>query len=112
MNFNLKKSEFDHFLDLASEWWLKNGKFKTLHDIQPIRINYIKDVLFKTQIDKSKILDLGCGGGIVSEELSKLGADVTGIDFVKENINVAKNHARKNKLNIYKIYLIKNSLIK
>ena len=45
MNFDLKKSEFDHFSDLASEWWLKNGKFKILHDIQPIRIKYIQDVI-------------------------------------------------------------------
>ena len=47
MNFKLKKSEFDHFSDLASEWWLKNGKFKILHEIQPIRIKYIQDVINK-----------------------------------------------------------------
>ena len=55
MEIKSKKSEFNHFSQLSREWWLKNGKFKTLHDIQPIRINYIKDVLFKTQIDKIKI---------------------------------------------------------
>ena len=100
MNFKLKKSEFDHFSQLASEWWLKNGKFKILHDIQPIRIKYIQDVINRKHLNKTKILDLGCGGGIVSERLTKLGADVTGIDFVKDNINAAKIHANKNNLKI------------
>ena len=98
MNFKLKKSEFDHFSDLASEWWLKNGKFKILHEIQPIRIKYIQDVINKKTLNKLSILDLGCGGGLVSEGLSKLGANVTGIDFVKDNINAAKIHANKNNL--------------
>ena len=100
MNFELKKSEFDHFSDLASEWWLKNGKFKILHEIQPIRIKYVQDVINKKKLNKITILDLGCGGGLVSEGLSKLGADVTGIDFVKDNINAAKIHAKKNNLTI------------
>jgi len=104
MVFKLKKSEFNHFSELANEWWLKNGKFKTLHDIQPIRINYIQDVLSKKQLNNIKILDLGCGGGLVSEGLSKLGANVTGIDFVKENIEAAKIHSHKSNLKInYKI---------
>ena len=77
MNFKSKKSEFDHFSDLASEWWLKNGKFKILHQIQPIRIKYIQDVINKEKLNKIKILDLGCGGGLVSEGLSKLGANIT-----------------------------------
>ncbi len=100
MNFKTKKSEFDHFSQLASEWWLKNGKFKILHEIQPIRIKYIQDVIGKKQLDKIKILDLGCGGGLISEGLSKKGANVTGIDFVKDNIEIAKIHAQKNNLNI------------
>ena len=100
MSFKLKKSEFDHFSDLANEWWLKNGKFKILHEIQPIRIKYVQDVINKKKLNKITILDLGCGGGLVSEGLSKLGADVTGIDFVKDNINAAKIHAKKNNLTI------------
>ena len=100
MNFKLKKSEFDHFSDLASEWWLKNGKFKILHEIQPIRIKYIQDVINKKIFNKLSILDLGCGGGLVSEGLAKLGANVTGIDFIKDNINAAKIHANKNNLKI------------
>ena len=112
MNFKLKKSEFDHFSDLASEWWLKNGKFKILHEIQPIRIKYVQDVINKKTLNKISILDLGCGGGLVSEGLSKLGANVTGIDFIRENINVAKIHAKKNNLKInYKILNFENEKI-
>jgi len=112
MNFELKKSEFDHFSDLASEWWLKNGKFKILHQIQPIRIKYIQDVINKQKLHKIKILDLGCGGGLISEALSKLGANVTGIDFVEDNINAAKIHAKENNLKInYKTLNFENEKI-
>jgi 2-polyprenyl-6-hydroxyphenyl methylase/3-demethylubiquinone-9 3-methyltransferase len=95
MTIESKKSEFNHFSSLANDWWSKNGKFKILHDIQPLRIKYIKDTLNKSKLNKTKILDIGCGGGLISEGMSKLGADVTGIDFVKENIKVAKLHAKK-----------------
>ena len=101
-----KISEFDHFSTLASEWWSKNGKFKTLHDIQPIRIKYIQNTLKKRKLGKIKVLDLGCGGGLISESISKLGAHVTGIDFVEKNINVAKAHALHNNLKIN--YILKN----
>ncbi len=112
MSFKLKTSEFDHFEELSRDWWLKNGKFKILHDIQPIRIKYIQDVINKNKLQKIKILDLGCGGGLVSEGLSKLGANVTGIDFIKDNINVAKIHAKKNNLKInYKILNFENEKI-
>jgi len=112
MNFKIKKSEFDHFSQLASEWWLKNGKFKILHDIQPIRIKYIQNVINKQRLDKMKILDLGCGGGLISEGLSKIGANVTGIDFIKENINIAKIHSHKSNLKInYKTLDFENEKI-
>ena len=106
MSIKSKKSEFDHFSTLASDWWSKNGKFKILHDIQTIRIKYILKVLNKNNLNKTKILDIGCGGGLISEELSKLGASVTGIDFIKENINVAKIHAKNNNLKIK--YIVKD----
>ena len=101
-----KKTEFSHFSQLAAEWWNKSGKFKTLHDIQSIRIKYIQDTLNKNKLNKLKILDVGCGGGLVSEGISKLGADVTGIDFIEENIKIAKNHANLNNLRIK--YIVKD----
>ena len=106
MTIKSKKSEFNHFSRLARDWWSKNGKFKTLHDIQPIRINYIQEVLNKRRLNKNKILDIGCGGGLISEGVSKLGAHVTGIDFIKENIKIARIHAKKNNLNIN--YIVKD----
>ena len=104
-----KKSEFDHFETLAEEWWDPNGKFKILHTITPIRINYIKKKLFgKSQFIKSSkkslsnynILDLGCGGGLVCEPLARLGANITGIDFIKQNITIAERHAKKSNVKI------------
>ena len=95
-----KNTEFEHFSTLANDWWSKNGKFKILHDIQPIRIKYILEALNKKNLNNTKILDVGCGGGLVSEGLSKIGATVTGIDFIKENIKIAKMHAKKNNLKI------------
>ena len=106
MEIKSKKSEFNHFSKLATEWWNKNGIFKILHDIQPIRIKYIQDTLNKKKLNKLKILDVGCGGGLVSEGIAKLGADVTGIDFIEENIRVAKKHANQNKLEIN--YIVKD----
>lgn len=106
MEIKSKKSEFNHFSKLATEWWNKNGIFKILHDIQPIRIKYIQDTLNKKKLNKLKILDVGCGGGLVSEGIAKLGADVTGIDFIEENIRVAKKHANHNKLEIN--YIVKD----
>ena len=104
MKNKTKKSEYDHFSSLSSEWWSKKGKFKILHDIQINRINYVKNTLKKNKLNNIEILDLGCGGGIVSEGLSMLGANVTGIDFVKDNITIAKKHADKSDLNIKYIH--------
>ena len=100
MSLKSKNSEFDHFSSIANDWWSKNGKFKILHDIQSIRIKYIQETLNKNRFNNIKILDIGCGGGLLSEGVSKLWANVYGIDFVKENINVAKKHAKKNNLKI------------
>ena len=95
-----KNTEFEHFSSLANDWWSKNGKFKILHEIQAIRIKYILETLNKKNLNNTTVLDIGCGGGLVSEGLSKIGATVTGIDFIKENIKVAKMHAKKNNLRI------------
>ena len=104
-----KISEFNHFTNLANEWWKPAGKFKILHTITPLRIKYIKSMFcnenrnFKTSNKPLKnldILDLGCGGGLVCEPLARLGANITGFDFIKQNIVIAKKHAKDSNLNI------------
>ena len=95
-----KNTEFEHFSALASYWCSKKWKFKIIHDIQPVRIKYILEALNKKNLNNTKILDIGCGGGLVSEGLTKIGATMRGLDFIKENINVAKIHAKKNNLKI------------
>ena len=114
-----KTSEFNHFETLADEWWDPNGKFKILHLLTPIRMKYIKNNLFeKKQLIKSSkkslsnfnILDLGCGGGLVCEPLACLGANITGIDFVKQNIIAAKKHAKKSNTNIEYLHQNINNL--
>ena len=100
MKSKIKNTEYEVFNKLSAEWWDENGKFKVLHQIRKIRIKYILNQLKNKKIKNLDILDLGCGGGLVCEPLSRLGANVTGIDFVKNNISVAKLHAKQKKLNI------------
>ena len=102
---NDKNIEFEHFDSLSNEWWDPDGKFKVLHTITPIRVEYIKRNIYPNKhnikdLKNLRILDLGCGGGLISEPLTKLGAKVTGIDFVKKNIEIAKFHANKSNLKI------------
>ena len=104
----INKKEIEKFSKIAAEWWNPNGKFKPLHKFNPIRIKYIKDnITKKFNLNSSNkplktinILDIGCGGGLLSEPMSRLGANVVGIDASKKNIEVAKFHAKKNKLKI------------
>ena len=104
----INKKEIDKFSKLADEWWDPEGKFKPLHNFNPVRLKYIKDTITKKFGNKSeklplkdiKILDIGCGGGLLSEPLSRLGATVTGIDASDRNIKIAKKHLEKSKLNI------------
>ena len=109
---SINKKEIEKFSEIAEEWWNPNGKFKPLHNFNPIRIKYIKDNIIKdfkvTSLEKPlkkiNLLDIGCGGGLLSEPMCRLGANVVGIDASKKNIEVAKFHAKKNKLNIdYKV---------
>ena len=105
----INKKEIEKFSKIAPEWWSPNGKFKPLHKFNPIRIKYIKDNIienFRLNADKDdplkkiNILDIGCGGGLLSEPMCRLGANVVGIDASKKNIDIAKFHAKKNNLEI------------
>ena len=109
---SINKKEIEKFSKIAEEWWNPNGKFKPLHNFNPIRIKYIKKNIEKYLKIKSKdrplkdinLLDIGCGGGLLSEPMCRLGANVVGIDASKKNIEVANFHAKKNKLKIdYKV---------
>ena len=100
--------EIEKFSKLSEEWWDPNGKFKPIHNFNPIRIQYIKEKViekFKLNFEKRpfaniSLLDIGCGGGLLSEPMCRLGAKVTGIDASKKNIDIAKIHAKKNNLKI------------
>jgi len=105
---SVNKKEIEKFSKMAAEWWDPSGKFKPLHKFNPIRIRYIKENIInsfklkskKKPLDNINILDIGCGGGLLSEPMRRLGANVTGIDASSKNINIAKLHAKKNKLKI------------
>jgi 2-polyprenyl-6-hydroxyphenyl methylase/3-demethylubiquinone-9 3-methyltransferase len=109
---SINKKEIEKFSKIAEEWWNPNGKFKPLHNFNPIRIKYIKENIIKDfkiksserPLKKINLLDIGCGGGLLSEPMCRLGANVVGIDASEKNIEVAKFHAKKNKLKIdYKV---------
>jgi len=104
----INKKEIEKFSKMAAEWWDPSGKFKPLHKFNPIRIKYIKENIInnfelmnkKKPLEKINILDIGCGGGLLSEPMTRLGATVTGIDASIKNIKIAKIHAKKNRLKI------------
>ena len=105
----INQKEIQKFSKLADEWWNADGKFKPLHRFNPIRLKYIVERCtshFKIKSSKNetlsglKILDIGCGGGLISEPLSRLGGDITGIDASFKNIEIAKIHAKKSGLKI------------
>jgi 2-polyprenyl-6-hydroxyphenyl methylase/3-demethylubiquinone-9 3-methyltransferase len=104
----INKEEIQKFSKLADEWWDVSGKFKPLHMFNPIRIDYIlnktkKHFNLKNEnlpLKGLKFLDIGCGGGLMSEPMCRLGAVVTGIDASLKNIKIAETHSKKNNLNI------------
>ena len=105
---SVNKKEIEKFSNMADEWWDPHGKFKPLHKFNPIRIKYIKENIIRQFKIKNKnkplsginILDIGCGGGLLSEPMCRLGADVTGIDASMKNIKISKLHAKKDNLKI------------
>ncbi len=105
----INKEEIQKFSKLADEWWDVNGKFKPLHMFNPIRIEYILEEIskhFKLNRNKKhflknlEILDIGCGGGLISEPMARLGGNITGIDASEKNIKVASLHSKENNLKI------------
>ncbi|NQY87695.1 MAG: bifunctional 2-polyprenyl-6-hydroxyphenol methylase/3-demethylubiquinol 3-O-methyltransferase UbiG [Colwellia sp.] len=99
---NVNEEEIAKFEKIASQWWDLTGDFKPLHQINPLRVQFICQHLAeqKQQLFSKTVIDVGCGGGILSESLSKLGATVTGIDMGTEPLNVAKLHALESRLTI------------
>ena len=105
---SINKKEIEKFSNMAAEWWDPEGKFKPLHKFNPIRIKYIKENIIKEFQLKNKkyplsginVLDIGCGGGLLSEPMCRLGANVTAIDASNKNITIANLHAKKNNLKI------------
>lgn len=94
---NVDPNEIRKFEELASRWWDKNSEFKPLHDINPLRANWIDNL---APVAEKKVLDVGCGGGILSEALAQRGADVTGIDMGDAPLGVAKLHQLESGLSI------------
>jgi len=92
MNQNIDQNEVNKFAAIADKWWDPTGDFKPLHVINPLRANYIDQ---KISLKGLKVLDVGCGGGLLAEAFESMGASVTAIDVTEANIEVAKLHAKK-----------------
>lgn len=106
---SLNQEEVEKFSRIADQWWDENSKFKPLHKFNPVRISYIRrkicehfnlDNKLKQPFSDIKIIDIGCGGGLVAENFAKMNAKVLGIDASEKNINVAKIHAEKENVTI------------
>ena len=119
MPSTVDKKEIEKFSRMAKEWWDPNGKFKPLHLFNPARIKFIKEKLIshfslnqknERPLAKLKILDIGCGGGLLCEPLYRLGAQITGIDASKNNINIAKAHSKEMNLDINYIHCLPEQL--
>ena len=109
MNQNVDTKEVKKFSKIAKSWWDKHGDFKPLHQINPVRVEYISS---KINLKNTNVLDVGCGGGILSEALYDKGANVTGIDAAGPGIKVAANHAAENSKDILYIQTTAEELAK
>lgn len=98
----IDQSEVDRFSAMAAEWWDPTGKFRPLHKINPVRLAYIRDKVSQNYgrdpkihrpLEGLRILDIGCGGGLLSEPVARMGADVVGADASERNIGIAQTHA-------------------
>lgn len=107
MSRSINQREIEHFAKDSALWWDENGPFRPLHRLNPLRLRYIRDRLVShfgrqendlTPLKNLKVLDIGCGGGLVCEPLARLGADVTGIDADEQAIAVARKHSEKSGL--------------
>ena len=108
-NITVDRSEIEHFSRMAGEWWDPAGKFRPLHEINPVRLAFIRDHIaarFARDTKQSEpfkalsMVDIGCGGGLICEPLSRLGGNVTGIDAASRNIEIATLHAQQMELSI------------
>ncbi len=95
---NVDSAEIEKFQSIASRWWDPESEFKPLHDINPLRVDYIESR--SGNLSAKKILDIGCGGGILAEAMALKGASVTGIDVAEMSLKVAKLHLHESKLDI------------
>ena len=105
----IDQTEVDRFSKMAAEWWNPNGKFRPLHKFNPVRLTFIKgkttehfdrDPKSQTPLEGLRLLDIGCGGGLLSEPMTRMGASVTGADASEVNIEIAKLHAEQSGLSI------------
>jgi 2-polyprenyl-6-hydroxyphenyl methylase/3-demethylubiquinone-9 3-methyltransferase len=94
---NIDPAEIKKFEDLASRWWDENGEFKPLHEMNPLRLNFVN---INSPLENANVCDVGCGGGILTESMAKCGATTTGIDMGKAPLSVARLHALENELEI------------
>ena len=94
---NIDSAEIKKFEDLASRWWDKQGEFKALHDMNPLRLNFINT---GSPLENKVVCDIGCGGGILSESMAQCGAATTGIDMGKAPLSIARLHAVESELDI------------
>ncbi len=106
-NTNVDQQEIAKFAALADRWWDLDGEFKSLHDINPLRLSFIQQHVI---LSGQKILDIGCGGGILSESMAKCGGIVTGIDMAKDVLNAAELHSKEQKLSIKYLYTTAEAL--